>query len=339
MSTPLDITFGVEIEFLLACHPTQGPIGPARSANERIAEYNKNPRRDVRWALHAAGLEVSWEDQGDGEYKTWTVVGDSSVEPDDDLKQTPCWCRGSRVQLPERQLQDLQYWDVEVVSPILRLNAKSFSDIQNVITTITSRFTVFTPESAGLHVHVGNKTSGFSLQAVKNLAMLVCCFERQFNQLHPGNRLNNYHCRTPSYEFNRHRHHPQETVKRIEDFTTLSQLILNFQGGDCGAYNLYNLDYGEKRTIEFRQHAGTLEFPKIYRWVVLCCALIKLVHVVEPEDLREFILTHSRKSNFSILDLLRALRLEDVAEMFENSTYEHKLDDAEGDKGGSRWVL
>ena len=117
----------------------------------------------------------------------------------------------------------------------------------------------------------------------------------------------------------------------IERYPSLHDFILAFQQpGRFTAYNLWNLENATaKRTIEFRQHAGTLDFPTVVRWVVLCCYLIELACLVEPESLRELVLKHSQQENFSILGLLRVLGQGTVADMFEDHIYEYTISDAE----------
>ena len=271
MGTPLNLTFGIEIEFLVAYSP------------EEVAtwDYDKKVQRtlvlrDVILALEAAHLKVFRSDPDDGVYTKWAVKRDKSVIPDPNLERTPCWSSGSIVQLPKSQLEGIFLCDVEMIFPILKFHPKSFAEIQKFITTITSKFTIFTPESAGLHVHVVNKKSGFPFTVVKNLAMLICCFEDPFNQIHPEQRIigtDSSLCQRPSHNFNRHsRHKPQETITLIGRFPNLYSFILAFQQlpGRYTAYNLWNLfsNPTSKRTIEFLQHAGTLDFPTVFRWVV-----------------------------------------------------------------------
>ena len=96
-------------------------------------------------------------------------------------------------------------------------------------------------------------------------------------------------------------------------------------------YNFNNLQFSlTKKTIEFRQHAGSLEADTILRWVNLACALVTLSHYVEKEGYWDILLSWDflapPEAGWNVLRLFGMLHLPILAEMFHDHIYDHPAD-------------
>lgn len=156
--------------------------------------------------------------------------------------------------------------------------------------------------SCGLHVHVGNGVEGLPVDAIRNLTAYLWTFEPQLNQIHPRIRHDNAYCRSlMKSTYLGKRQHPQVTRKEgletIIETTTLDE-IKRFMCPDSQlnrpAYNLENLfppfEEEVKRTIEFRQHEGTLEPECIEHWLRVCIGLVRYACDVRRKWNEEFCL-------------------------------------------------
>ena len=47
-----------------------------------------------------------------------------------------------------------------------------------------------------------------------------------------------------------------------------------------------------KKTIEFRQHQGSLDSEAIMHWAKTCVGLVEFARTIAPEELRTFLLRH-----------------------------------------------
>ncbi|KAL9588211.1 MAG: hypothetical protein Q9203_002970 [Teloschistes exilis] len=183
--------------------------------------------------------------------------------------------------LHEPQPENPQLWKgwrflgVELKTPTRRWEERRIAlmDLEDALQVIRDQFSPFVNESCGLHIHVGNGTSGFPTCTVRQFAKMVTIFERQLATVHPHHRIKNIHCRPPSCNFE-----TQDLGKKIrilEDALSLAQLIKRMSSNPDGdkrgfAYNMRNLiTEGAPPTIEFRQHQATLEIPEISAWTDL----------------------------------------------------------------------
>ena len=75
------------------------------------------------------------------------------------------------------------------------------------------------------------------------------------------------------------------------------------------------------RTLEFRQHRGTLDPKLITNWVMVACNLIG-VSYADKAGLRDLIEKHSSigDTKYTVIDLFKDLELSDLAEFYEPLT-------------------
>ena len=165
--------------------------------------------------------------------------------------------------------------DAEIVlppMPICQTSKEYIESICNALSEIGCRIN----QSCGLHVHIGNapladtthaarftgdsiahteRTSRFlsehgetfDFTIVKDLFVR---WERQqniINTMFPSSRTNNRYCQ-------------QLSGRKIENANTIQEL-------NHGKFYAINLDTWRNGTIEFRQHSGTIEADKIWRWL------------------------------------------------------------------------
>ena len=349
MAGTLNLTFGVELEFLLSYFEEpfpqritdgirQGRIQEDDIINLRSRESSAQRAKLVP-VLRSAGLAVNNYGEPDYQnfpaYQKWTVEGDGSVQPDRSMLETmnPQWANGSRTLLTPDMRAALRYVDVEIVSPVLTYGNAAFLEVGTAVKAIVSRFPVYVNESAGLHVHVGNQSFGFPLSTLKNLAMLVSCFENQFNQIHPAQRLTNEYCALPRWAFEHNERNPQKMAEIIGEIDSVSR----FQWWFCAdrgfrdvqnnwrAYNFGNavMTTSKKKTIEFRQHRGSLDGQEIQRWILLTCNIVRIAHDTNEGAILQMLRRYSNRTNFTILELLRAFGLQNVAMLYEGHVYHH----------------
>jgi hypothetical protein len=216
----------------------------------------------------------------------WAVVHDASVVASNSMEE----------------LYGDRWSDVEVVSPALPVDAFSFNDVQVAINSIFSQYRMYTPPSCGTHVHVGNGTNGFTLDALKNIAGFLYIFERQLSALHPLHRQDNDMCfsmrqwSTISGCF----HDLLKGLQSIYRRTTIESLVTLVHDYDEGyppdhpnhlirgmQYNFKNLlrDDGRK-TIEFRQFEATSDGLEVRRWAETCTAI---VHACAMADINQWV--------------------------------------------------
>lgn len=154
----------------------------------------------------------------------------------------------------------------EVVSPVLQ-GKKGMSSLEKVCAAL-NEIGARVNRSCGLHVHIGaeNISNEHFVRIIKNYKRL----ERVIDTFMPESRRgdNNQFCRT------------LQDVN-IESCNTKSDAI-NELGTRYRKVNAHA--YLRHRTIEFRQHSGTVDFEKISNWVKF---LAKLVEYSEKKEITE----------------------------------------------------
>lgn len=317
MSTSFKPTFGVEFEFVVRFDADK--YERDMSAPDIAVYFSHTYSYDLKLniiirihmirALRKFGFEVH-EFQGLSKpskgYDKWGVVSDGSIYPS-----------------PEGIDPEFSEWSftgIEVRSPVLLLGSAAFREIEEILRVIHTQFNVFVNTSCGLHIHVGDRGNGFPVATVKNLCLLVTGFERQFNSLHPLHRIDNLYSKPPSRAVP-----PASLVDKlhaIDALETIPEIVHHFNTFEdiidsAMAYNFMNLQYTEKHTIEFRQHAGTLDPTAVIKWIELITGLVSLCHETPYPAFEDLLQNHINDPNFSIVDLLHALNLHVVADYYQ----------------------
>jgi hypothetical protein len=119
--------------------------------------------------------------------------------------------------------------------------------------------------SCGLHVH--HDASDFTVETFKRLYTTYIRFEDAFDTLMPASRRNNDNRYCKGFKSQQQYYFDQirgcSTVRDIDMLFNDRYVKLNCQS------------YARHGTIEFRQHSGTVEFTKIWNWVILTQAIVE----------------------------------------------------------------
>ena len=327
MSKALQLTFGVEIEFIVrykvgeyepACAGGEGIFWPP---NQKIIPFKKHGavlRAHMITIFQESGFDTNDILEQQTNYQKWTVDTDGSIKWDS---------------LP--RVAGFAYYGVEVKSPAFYYSDWALRQIQRVVMLIRSQFQVFINESCALHVHVGNRTAGFPLQTLKNFCTLVTIFDRQIDMLHPLHRLETFFAQRPAHQFQCMA--PDEKVRKIDAIKTVEDLAdcyhLQEEGELDGymAYNFLNLTNPlnvrrPTRTIEFRQHEGTLDPIEITRWAQLSISLVRCAHDAGVQGFGPLVHTHGYDSGYGVIDLLCDLNLYGSARYYsQRGIYTHPM--------------
>ncbi|KAJ9631844.1 hypothetical protein H2203_000244 [Taxawa tesnikishii (nom. ined.)] len=212
----------------------------------------------------------------------WTLMYDNSVSG---LRQSDL-----KTSLPSDRLELTQVtdWDSYGIAQVL----DAFKG------TATSKHAITTTEATGLHVHVGLPGGErFPIETLRNLALILLTYEDELALLHPisrrtdnpelsSNRVQVYNeddtnpvsrngakylCSYMPIQEIRDRIDKADHAQLVELMGAAHRHAVNF------SYTARKVAKGEgAATIEFRQHAGTLDPEEIYHWVQHCLALVRL---------------------------------------------------------------
>ena len=243
---------------------------------------------------------------------------------------------------------------VELKTPVLDYSVEGISGVARALEVLRAEYGErgFVNESCGLHVHVGSlgtfpshsngtggsrKSAGFALTTLKNIATLVTVFNRLFNSLHPRHRISNPHCRSPAANFrDLDPWLMAEAINQTKSVDALAALMCRCpEGEERGmAYNFLNLSRahcGEARlnTIEFRQHAASLDAREVGVWVTLCCEVVaacgRLSAVSMVGLVVERLRVGVREDVYGICELLGDLGLDALKGYYERrGVYRHE---------------
>lgn len=146
----------------------------------------------------------------------------------------------------------------ELVSPIL-VGENGLKELETVC-WVLEFCQVKVNRSCGFHVHFD--ASGFDIDTWKNLALSYKHIEQLIDSFMPESRRNNRYCRALNGI--------DDHIIRNAD--TISELQRAFRND---RYYKLNLEaFSRHRTVEFRQHSGTIDFTKMEKWIHFLNGLI-----------------------------------------------------------------
>ncbi len=147
----------------------------------------------------------------------------------------------------------------EVVSPILEGQA-GLDELKKVCEVLEA-LNVKINKSCGMHIHFDAANIG--LQQTKNILLNYSKLEEAIDSFMPQSRRGNTntYCKSlRGYE------------ARVENATSIENIAEQFSQ----RYFKVNMQaYERHKTIEFRQHSGTVEFSKISNWVIFLHNLVE----------------------------------------------------------------
>ncbi|KAH0547735.1 hypothetical protein FGG08_000226 [Glutinoglossum americanum] len=316
LNEPLNITFGVELEFIVKFN--RSDYTPLGRSPEALPSYTLALRVAIRNALERRGILTFDPEQpgvgggSDGEYSRWAVATDTTIEP-------PLAIPG----------EDTSWVAIEVKTRILRLNLEGITELRRGIASITESFCIGVNDSCGLHVHIGNDgKKGFDLQTLKNLSGLLLGFEKHLNSLHPPQR-----CRPGTWcapLSNKAEFAPLPPLHRIllierqRTFDSLLALLAD-ETSSTSAVNFANLAIGGTQTVEFRQHEGTVDERRVVMWVRLVAALVRAAHGMAPSECVEAVREKVDRGGFGPVEFLEWVKVgEEAVEYYKRRLWSHE---------------
>ena len=204
-------------------------------------------------ALTAAGINCQSEGYNHATRGYWKIVSDASLQGNNTF---------------------------ELVSPPLQGEAgiEELKTVCRVLKECNAKIN----KSCGTHIHFD--AANFNLQTWKNLFKNYKRLENVIDNFMPNSRRanNNTYCKS----LDSFRNFDQQI-----DSSTSIQNIADFFGSRY--YKLNPQSYSRHKTIEFRQHSGTIEFAKISNWIYFLNNLVNksvegLIENTTLEGLRDF---------------------------------------------------
>lgn len=153
----------------------------------------------------------------------------------------------------------------ELVSPILK--GRDGLNQLKLATEASAEAGAKVNRRCGLHIH--HDINDLDAKQVANIYALCIKLEKTIDSFLPKSRRadNNEYCRSLFRHSNQQRVLDQlKTVNTMEDINDIFRtryLKLNFQS------------YVKYGTIEFRQHSGTIDFEKMYNWILLTQRIVE----------------------------------------------------------------
>jgi len=208
-----------------------------RSFGVEIEMFNV-PRERLITELRAAGIAIEAESYNHTTRAHWKIVSDGSVRGNDAL---------------------------ELVSPVLR-GEDGLEQLRKVCATL-KRLNAKINKSCGLHIHFGTDDFRDDARVWKNLFHNYATLEPLIDGFMPASRRGNIntYCRSLRVP---------GLASKMDRATTLRDLERAVTG--ASRYFKINVQaYWRHRTVEFRQHSGSIEFEKISNWLHFLARMIE----------------------------------------------------------------
>jgi hypothetical protein len=279
------------------------------------------------------------------EYKSWILTSDHSLSALQESEKVPAY--PSKITSTTTEQWDT--YGIELVSPpYLDIDLpKASEDILSLLSAITTPSTssITTNQTCGLHVHIGTPSGeSIPLKVLQHLSFLLIIYEDQIARLHPSHRRQ----RSDEIESNKVNFASEygdtmDTIERqILDEETGEMVTRKFESTYKAVHEVRRILFeqveqatdpishlqrrmGRKRglivnfaylnrangpqTIEFRQHAGTVDAEEISHWVKFCLGLVRLAWKY-ADGMGECGVQHW-KDRVDVVDLMEEMGLED----------------------------
>lgn len=147
----------------------------------------------------------------------------------------------------------------ELVSPVLEGEA-GLKELKKVCWVLDA-CGVKVNASCGLHIHFD--AANFSLQSWKNIAISYKHIESVIDKFMPESRRNNNYCRSM-------RNITEQKINNAQSIDNLQQVAFE----NTRYFKVNPQSYSRHKTIEFRQHAGSINYDKISNWVLFLNGLV-----------------------------------------------------------------
>ncbi|KAL1612587.1 hypothetical protein SLS60_000816 [Paraconiothyrium brasiliense] len=331
------ITFGVEIEFICVYEEnafTNLAKYPGLIPDEEKGEFDHvEPGHAIWYMLNKANIAAAgWEDLDAPPvrpYSTWTVKEDEVQLSD-----------GER-----RCIDGYEERPIELTSPVLKLaDPQSFQQIQRVLRTLAYMEDEFscrfvTNKTCGLHVHIGCGEDKFiPLPVAKRVFQLTTAHEHNFDAMHAASRvrapidctgddsyllfapLSFFHRNAEASSCNKNVFHWLQSIEAARTYADVCRFFqiewgTNLLDGHRATINFDNLFFSEvsrkvgddvTKTIEFRQHVGSLDFVEISRYVLFLGYTVSYCFQAADEQFIK-LLVKATDARFTVEHLMHAV--------------------------------
>lgn len=163
---------------------------------------------------------------------------------------------------------------VELVSPVLR--GQAGIEIAMKALRALSDFGCTVNKKCGFHVHVGAADArgpgemDYPIAFMRNLIRLYSAFEPAIDSIMPPSRRGsaNTYCRSITAV-------SAAALNAATSFAQLTRVAAPGSSGDGARFYKVNLvAYNRHKTVEFRQHSGTLDEAKARYWIIMCLRMV-----------------------------------------------------------------
>lgn len=148
----------------------------------------------------------------------------------------------------------------ELVSPILQGQA-GIEELEKVC-TVLERKRVKINKSCGMHIHFDAESIG--LEQMKNLLVNYSSYEAIIDSFMPQSRRGNTNCYCGSLNGYENKIEAAQSIRALADIFPTRYFKVNMKA------------YSRHKSVEFRQHSGTVEFTKISNWIVFLHNLLQI---------------------------------------------------------------
>jgi hypothetical protein len=338
MAAPLiqyhDLTFGIELEMVSSMLYTD--IDPHKDVCfECVRETALNLlRRRARVQAQLVDHESSDDEEEEDEeedFTVWAVDFDLSITYDRDYVWQKHHPQVTNLLESEDEIifsrcgrSAIRHGGIEIISPILRWdNPKLWVPaVQRVVRALTNYHLQSTViPSSGFHVHIGLGDERFSLDNVKKIAAVCILGETLMDYFHAPHRrdggsemIQSMISRSVFCGLSR-----QEIFEKIMNAQDLHEFKMIVSGQNMGMeylnfsrffkVNFQNVDEDDvKGTIEFRQHAGTLDPKEIRMWVKFTGLLVCHAANMDVSTLRKLLVESVMERDSNLLEPLRFMK-------------------------------
>jgi hypothetical protein len=316
----LPLTFGIELECILATL-SYGQEDPEPQDSREVHNLTPQIFASSLSELKYVQLKVA---------NRLMIESGVAVIPTGNMPSTPeCWTVADDYTI-KRDFSSNAYelFPLEFISPPLAFHQGSLDEVRSMCATISNTFRVNCNPTCGFHVHVGNGSGNdekpFSFEVIRKLIALIWTFEHQIESLHPENRRTHRYCQSLHAISPLGYGTSRQGLERILTTTNLKELrVLTVTSGKQSAYNLCRVDWlASGKTIEFRQHAGTLDPDAVVSWITFVVGLVdtamRIDEIQLADVLRGVVESEEGGKTVSIFHLMRTLLgCPDAADFYE----------------------
>ena len=170
----------------------------------------------------------------------------------------------------------------EVVSPVLKGQA-GLDELKKACDALV-RAGAKIRKCCGLHVHLGTDDFKTDIKVWKNLYKNYATLESIIDSFMPPSRRDNRFCQSMRVGGWRGKIDSARTLQDLESKIT----------GRSRYFKLNSQSYWRHRTVEFRQHSGSVEFEKVKNWILFCARFVEFskksaVQSGEKAELKKFL--------------------------------------------------